>query len=292
MPGLRVRVLEAGLELRNQLVDEAEDAPNGSAAEDSYGVNLWPAAQIAAQAVVAWANAHPRGGRGGGTSPPLRVLELGAGVGLCALTAASIGLEALATDYRGVTLALVRAAAKRQGLEVGLQILDMRDHAGSPLPEADLVVVADVLAFPTVAEALAFRVAEARARFGASVLVADTGRGFRQDFLDKLRELLPQEDESVFRFTSGRGIAIQGDRKEMELRIEQNLSLIPDRGEQDAEAEVGITDTSSSRGVFRDSIVDFGVDLFELPNPTVPSGALVGGQPTIAFLPPGRRPHG
>ncbi|CAJ1379771.1 unnamed protein product [Effrenium voratum] len=71
----------------------------------------------------------------------------------------------LATDFRPTPLALLRAAAKRQGLAVRTALLDI--EACDPLPPAELVVAADVFYKAETALAMARRVAEAYLRKSA-----------------------------------------------------------------------------------------------------------------------------
>ena len=86
---LAIDVLEANSAEQTRLVDVALDADHATAAQDPYGVVIWPAAQVCAAEIAA----SEIGG--------LRVLELGAGTGLCSLAAAACGAaDALATDYR------------------------------------------------------------------------------------------------------------------------------------------------------------------------------------------------
>ncbi|MBX6366186.1 MAG: methyltransferase domain-containing protein, partial [Gemmatimonadetes bacterium] len=113
-----------------------------------------------------------------------RVLDLGAGTGLSARTAARRGARATALDHDPLALELVAAAAALQGLAVEARRFDLAGD--EPLPPADTVVLADVLYEPALARAAARRVAEAVAR-GARALVGDPGRLARAEFVATLR---------------------------------------------------------------------------------------------------------
>lgn len=112
-----------------------------------------------------------------------RVVDVGTGCGVVALVAARLGAEVLALDHDELALRLTSEAAKEQGLDVTTRRFDV---AGSEaLPEADVMVFADLLYEEELAEAVARRVVEARA-LGAEVYVADPGRVFRARFLAAL----------------------------------------------------------------------------------------------------------
>lgn len=209
LPGIEVHILEASLDWQDALVNQALDAPDGTGEADPYGVVLWPAAQVLAQAVashVAAASNDP------GDARPLHIIELGAGCGLATLTALKLGADVLATDFRQAPLQLLEAAAHQQGLGARLrtQLFDICD--ASPLPKADLLIASDVLYERRTAEGLARRVAEARRR-GTKVLVSDTGRPGRSAFVAELRRLLADLEDVAF--TPRRGMAVQGSRHEL-----------------------------------------------------------------------------
>lgn len=189
-PGLTLKVLEASLDWQERLIEKAIEAPESSVDVDPYGMALWPAAQVLAQVVAAYGEAL-MASSAPGNQP--RVLELGAGCGLASLTAAAVGLDVVATDFRRLPLELLHESALRQGLghRVRTELLDVRDHK-VPLPEADIVMASDVLYERETAEAMARRVAEARGR-GSTVIFTDIGRPNRKAFLQELQRLLPEE---------------------------------------------------------------------------------------------------
>ena len=119
VPGLVVQVLEASVDWQEALIEKACDAEEGSIETDPFGVALWPAAQVLAQAAAAHAAAHAAAAEGTeGGARPLRTLELGAGCGLASLALAASGADALATDFRSLPLELLEESAGRQGLKV------------------------------------------------------------------------------------------------------------------------------------------------------------------------------
>jgi len=208
-------VIEASGDWQGRLVEQACEAlETGGADVDPYGVVLWPAAQVLAQAAAAYVavalqtGLEERGGRlvpGSGGGVP-KVLELGAGCGLASLAAARLGAEVLATDFRRLPLELLEEAARRQGLEsrVRTALFDVCDESAA-LPEADLVIASDLVYEKVTAVAMAKRVAEARRR-GSAVLIADIGRPNRRFFLEELGRLLPGAEAD---FSKCSGLAVQ-----------------------------------------------------------------------------------
>ncbi|CAE8637754.1 unnamed protein product, partial [Polarella glacialis] len=232
--GIRLRILEASPEQQGRLVEQAVDEaassssgpgaleppPSSAPQLDPYGSALWPSALVLSQAVVAHAAAFrsakakpsSAGAPATGLSqvePELQLLELGAGCGLAALTAATLGLNVLATDFRDLPLELLAASARRHGLGARLktELFDICDLS-VPLPAADLVMASDVLYDRQTAIAMAERVAEARRR-GSVVLVADCGRPNRDVFLGTLRRILKTEDTVDGLDFNCHGVAVQ-----------------------------------------------------------------------------------
>ncbi|MFZ9887946.1 MAG: class I SAM-dependent methyltransferase [Myxococcota bacterium] len=116
----------------------------------------------------------------------MRVLDVGAGVGLCALVAARGGAAVTALDHDENARALLEEAARRQQLVLSCVSFDLFDEV--PLPPADLVVFADLLYEAPLAVVVARRVDEALRR-GSAVLVGDPGRVGRPAFLQTLAAL-------------------------------------------------------------------------------------------------------
>lgn len=152
---------------------------------------VWPSAIATARELAARAAALPH----------CRVLELGCGPGLCALTAYRLGATVLATDASPAALQLVREggfAAKRSGAPpptaaLEARVLDVFDEAAVAAVIAefrpDLVVASDLLFDGEIARAVARVVLHAcRGPDSAMALVADPGRESRAEFLAELAE--------------------------------------------------------------------------------------------------------
>ncbi len=138
-----------------------------------YGRVLWSSAPVVARVIAGM----PLAGK--------RVLEIGCGTGLVSLVAARHGARVIATDIDAGALALLRRAADHAGFTVDTALFDV---AGvEPLPQADVVVVADLLYEAELADAAARRALEAK-RAGAVVVVGDPGRVFRPRFARLLEE--------------------------------------------------------------------------------------------------------
>jgi predicted nicotinamide N-methyase len=113
-----------------------------------------------------------------------RVLELGCGLGLPSLAAASRGAHVLATDWADDAIELLGQNAARNG--VSLRTARVRWSEPEPLLRAapwDLVVGADLLYEERNAEQLA----ELLPRLGGDVLLAEPGRPYAKDFLARFR---------------------------------------------------------------------------------------------------------
>ena len=120
-----------------------------------YWAELWPAG-------LALAGALPR------RLDRLRVVDLGAGLGVPALAAAARGAEVTAVDWAADAVALLTRNAERNGLALTAVHADWRGFAGS----FDLVLAADLLYEARNAEALL----ELLPRLAPEVLLAEPGR--------------------------------------------------------------------------------------------------------------------
>lgn len=159
----------------DQLIDEATFDEEEFL---QYWAELWPSGLALARHVAA------RELQG------LRVLELGCGLGLPALAAASRGAEVLATDWAEDAIELLRRNAKRNG--VFLRVARVRWSEPEPLLRAapwDLVLGADLLYEARNAEQLA----ELLPSLGGEVLLAEPGRPHAKDFLERFRAELVGE---------------------------------------------------------------------------------------------------
>jgi predicted nicotinamide N-methyase len=110
------------------------------------------------------------------------VLELGCGLGLPSLAAALRGADVLATDWADQAIDLLQRNAGRAG--VFLRSARVRWSEPEPLLRAapwDLVLGADLLYEPRNAEQLA----ELLPRLGGEVLLAEPGRPYAKEFLER-----------------------------------------------------------------------------------------------------------
>ncbi|CAE7535523.1 unnamed protein product [Symbiodinium natans] len=167
---VRVPVQEATLLQQEQFVEDALEQPTASAGSDPYGLVLWPAAQVVAGALLGLLGAFTTGKEG-----RKRVLELGAGTGLCSLAAAAAGHQALATDYRVEPLELLQQAVTLNEKQLGQSLAietALLDFTKDDWPDADIVVAADLLYLRSTSQALAAGCVSALRR-GADVLVGD-----------------------------------------------------------------------------------------------------------------------
>jgi predicted nicotinamide N-methyase len=111
----------------------------------------------------------------------MRVVELGCGLGLPSLVAASRGASVLATDYEPESLELLERNAAGNGVPVETMLVDWTSPdalvARAPF---DLVLAADVLYDDAAVEPLL----ELLPRLGGEVWIADPGRDPAQRFVD------------------------------------------------------------------------------------------------------------
>ena len=136
-----------------------------------YWAELWPSGLALARNVAA----RELGG--------LRVLELGCGLGLPALAAALRGAQVLATDWAEDAIELLRQNAERNG--VFLRVARVRWSEPDVLLRAapwDLVLGADLLYEARNAEQLA----ELVPRLGGEMLLAEPGRPYAKEFLERM----------------------------------------------------------------------------------------------------------
>jgi predicted nicotinamide N-methyase len=127
----------------------------------------------------------------------LRVLELGCGLGLPALAAALRGADVLATDWAEDAIELLRRNAERNAVFV--RVARVRWSEPEPLLRAapwDLVLGADLLYEARNAEQLA----ELLPKLGGEVLLAEPGRPYAKEFLERFRA--ERVDERIYRLLS------------------------------------------------------------------------------------------
>ena len=167
-------VTTGGRELRLLVPPDAEALLDDEAFEREeylpYWAELWPSGIALADALVG----HPLRGR--------RVLELGCGLALPALTAALAGATVLATDWSPDAIALLHVNAERNGARLDAAVSSWSD----PQPELaaapwDLVLAADVLYERRNGDLLL----ELLPRLTHDVLLADPGRPHLKGFLER-----------------------------------------------------------------------------------------------------------
>jgi predicted nicotinamide N-methyase len=183
------RIEVAGREISFLRPPSADELIDESAFDEDeflpYWAELWPSGIALARAVARL------------DLDGVRVLELGAGLGLPSLAAALGGAEALATDWADDAVELLRANAKRNGTALRAEVVRW-DEPEPLLREAPwpLVLGADLLYELRNADTLL----ELLPRLGADVLLADPGRPFAKGFLARAAErweIETETDESV-----------------------------------------------------------------------------------------------
>jgi predicted nicotinamide N-methyase len=166
VPGMCVQVLEAA---DADVVLEESIREEG----DAYAAVLWPSAIAAAARLP------------GLVRPGMHVLDLGAGTGIVAITAARLGARATAVDHDVFARAVIAESARLSDVDVALSDFDVVGE--TPLPPADIIVIADLLYEPELARAAARRTLEALAA-GATVLVGDPARFARAEYARVLHD--------------------------------------------------------------------------------------------------------
>jgi predicted nicotinamide N-methyase len=113
----------------------------------------------------------------------LRVLELGCGLGVPSLVAASKGARVLATDGEDEALEMAERNARENGLELATALLawDAPEELLRGGDPHDLVLAADVL-YERSSVALLLRLLP---QLGSEVLLADPGRPAADEFLER-----------------------------------------------------------------------------------------------------------
>jgi predicted nicotinamide N-methyase len=168
--------LAAGVRLSILRPPSAEELIDEAAFDEEeflpYWAELWPSGLALARHVATL----ELGGR--------RVLELGCGLGLPSLAAALQGAHVLATDWADAATDLLRRNAERNVLS--LRVARVRWSEPEPLLRAapwDLVLGADLLYEARNAEQLA----KLLPQLGGDVLLAEPGRPYAKDFLERFR---------------------------------------------------------------------------------------------------------
>ncbi len=154
------------------LIDEDEYAVDERL---PYWADLWPSGRVLAEQIAAM----ELSGR--------RVVELGCGLGLPAIVAATRGASVLATDWYAPALEFVRRNAARAGVGVETLLVDWRDPPAQLVEGApfDLIVAADVLYEARNVAPLAALIPRLCAPHGQA-MIADPRRNDARAFLDRM----------------------------------------------------------------------------------------------------------
>lgn len=216
-----VTILEATAKSQEDLVNAAlaledDEEMDGGAldvqldAGDPYGSVLWPAASAVANHLMKFEQTDRK---------EQTLLELGTGTGLVAIAASRAGYQhVIATDYESVPLRLLEySAAKLNGdvdltASISTERLDICDYYDTPLPDADLVVAADIMYEPATGRAMAHRTAEALKRGSRVIIGCSPGRPGRPAFLDELKRIVPGIDAE---FKDAEGTNCSGPRHDL-----------------------------------------------------------------------------
>ena len=140
-----------------------------------YWAEMWPSGLVLADRLA------QRALRG------LRVVELGAGLGIPSLVSAAAGASVLATDWYEPSLRFVAINAARAGLRVDTMFVDWREPPQALFDQGpfDLVLAADVLYEPRNAGPVAALLSQLVADDGEAI-IADPRRPDATAFLESL----------------------------------------------------------------------------------------------------------
>ena len=148
-----------------------------------------------------WAELWPAGRALAAALPPvagLRVVELGAGLGLPALVAAASGADVTATDWAAEAVDLLARNAARNSLALAAMVRDWREPWSQRF---DLVLAADVLYEHRNVQPLLERLQE----LAPAALLALAGRPYEQAFLARWPGTIDEVAERVVRLTPAPG---------------------------------------------------------------------------------------
>lgn len=148
-----------------------------------FGI-LWPASEALAQYLAD----HPALVRG------KTVLELGCGLGLPSIVAASLGGEVIATDFHPDVEEYFQRNCRHSSVTCEYQRLNWREDALER--KFDVVIGSDVLYEAKHAR----EVADGLLRFvkkGGTIILSDPGRAYLQKFVTEMNELGVKEEMSL-----------------------------------------------------------------------------------------------
>jgi predicted nicotinamide N-methyase len=194
----RVRAIDLGnLRIRLSCPDPGSLAAlsrDNPAMEAPYWGRVWPASIALARHLATEVE----------TMTGLRVLELGTGLGLPALTGAARGAQVLATDLYPEPLAWVRDSASMNRLQVATRQFDWSGDLTLLSERWDLILLSDVNYDPSGFDAL-HRLLLAATRQGIGVWLSTPQRLLARPFVNLvaplIRERLEREVEEDGRFS-------------------------------------------------------------------------------------------
>lgn len=148
------------------------------------------------------------------------VIDLACGVGLSSIAALALGAKHVhAVDLNPDSLHLVKKAAQLQGYEDRLttQEFDIEKY-DNILPKCDLLILSDILYYPSLAKAAAVHCARA-IKQGSRVLITDPGRSTQTDFIYALKDRIQLMQLQLTRSDS------DGDGDNLGQGIEESLVI-------------------------------------------------------------------
>ncbi len=140
-----------------------------------FGCGVWPSALVLGDALVAHA----------GRLRGVTALELGCGVGVCAVLAARLGARVTATDFHPDMRAFVEDNARANGADVTFEVLDWTANAALQVQPHPVVMGSDLLYDPAGVTPCVDVLERALAP-GGLALLADPGRKALWRLKDKL----------------------------------------------------------------------------------------------------------
>ena len=207
---ISIVLLEASAESQDKLVDIALESDD----IDPYGSVIWPSSIYSAEKVFEMSKALE--GK--------VLLDVGTGTGLVALSAALAGCHrVLALDYNIFPLKLLEKSKSLQSRSiqnVETMVFDIKNF-DVRLPQADIVVFADVLYEKDLAVAVAERVYECCMRGSKILLVSPPHRIGRPWLMERLKELFKSDNSNK---------VIEGKSVTVDVAMPIRNSLIDIRG--------------------------------------------------------------
>lgn len=161
-------------------VDSPEQEMEKKKIGDPFGVIMWPGSILASRELVR------HGHRVSGST----VLVLGAGTGVEVQCAALLGAsKVIALDISSLTLKLLQFGAKEAGVGDIVELVLFDLYSNEALPKCDILVAADVLYSPELAQQVGKRIMEVlKWDVPPCLIVTDSQRFHGTDFLQDVNE--------------------------------------------------------------------------------------------------------